>query len=117
MNIYQLNCECTLEGKLLSFANCCGLYAPDVGGIKSRFELQLNDRLFFSLMLIFKEGFLKKADFSRAVLTNVDFRDADLRYADFENCNLKGSDFRGARLEGTRFPGAILERCYGLIKP
>lgn len=105
---HQLNDECSLEDQLLSFANCCGLYAPTLKA--SRVDLSyslLTDS--FLPKANFKGGILKKVDFSRAVLTSVDFRGADLRYADFENCNLSGSNFRGARLEGTRFPGAILE--------
>jgi uncharacterized protein YjbI with pentapeptide repeats len=106
---YQLNRECSLEGQLLSFANCCGLYAPalEAPSVDLSYSLMTDS---FLPDANFQGGLLKRADFSRAVLTNVDFRDADLRYADFENCNLSGANFRGARLEGTRFPGAILEK-------
>ena len=104
----RLNSDCSLEGQLLSFANCCGLYAPKLEALR----IDLSHSLMTDAFLPnanFQGGNLKKVDFSRAVLTNVDFRGADLRYADFENCNLNGSDFRGARLEGARFPGAFLK--------
>ena len=104
----RLNCDCTLEDQLLSFANCCGLYAPKLEAPRIDLSYSLMTDAFLP-NANFQDGNLKKADFSRAVLTNVDFRGADLRYADFENCNLNGSDFRGARLEGARFPGASLK--------